>query len=175
MNKKETVKIMAILNATYPTQFNKLSEEVKDTMIEIWQDMFKEDDYNLVSTAVKTHIANDRTGFIPAIGQLKEHIRKISFPDAMTEQEAWNRIYKALENGYYNSHKEFERLPEILQMVVGSPGQLKQWSIMELDTVNSVIASNVQRSYRVLLQREQEQQIINPNQLDYTKLKELEA
>jgi hypothetical protein len=158
MKKNETLKVMAVINATYPTQFLKLDEDVIKTMVNIWQEMFCNDSYENVILAVKNYIAVDLKGFIPTIGMIKEAIRKIQYPDDLTEQEAINLIMKSLEDAYYNGKKAFNSLPDILKAVVGSPSQLSQWSLMEIDTVQSVIASNIARSYRVLLERQQEQQ-----------------
>lgn len=39
-------------------------------------------------------------------------------------------------------------LSDTVRRVVGSPSQLREWAMMEPDTVQSVVASNFQRSYR---------------------------
>jgi hypothetical protein len=163
---------MAIINGTYPAQFLKLSKETKDAMINIWHELFAGNDYETVGNAVKNYIANDTSGYIPTIGVIKEYIRKSQYPDMMTEQEATNTIMAALSDGYYNSRKAFNSLDPILQRLVGSPEQIKAWSLMEIDTVQSVIMSNVSRSYRVLAEKEKVHQRTapyNPNQIASTE------
>ena len=81
---------------------------------------------------------------------------KLTAPNEMTEQEAWSLVLKALSNGTYGSQKEFDKLPPVLQRLVGSPNQLKEWALMDSDTVNSVVASNFQRSYRARAANERE-------------------
>ena len=55
---------------------------------------------------------------------------------------------RAVQNGIYGSQKEFDALPPVVQKCVGSPGQLKEWAMLDEDVVASVVASNFQRSYR---------------------------
>ena len=75
----------------------------------------------------------------------------------MTEQEAWSKIYKAIVNAGYDPKAEFDKLPKRLQRLVGSPQQLFEWSMMDVTTVQSVVASNVMRSFRAIQAQEQEQ------------------
>jgi hypothetical protein len=171
MKKKETAEILAILNATYPQVYAKLTPEIKETMLNIWFEMFSNTDYEVVIMAVKNYISNDTKGFMPTIGAIKESIRKLQHPETLTEQEAVNMIMESLNDGYYNSKGMFDKLPKILQRVVGSPAQLAQWSIMEIDTVQSVVASNIARSYRAILEQEQEKQ--KSGYLYETKIKQL--
>ena len=74
----------------------------------------------------------------------------------MTEYEAWNTVKKAIGNGYYGCVEEFGKLPEILRRLVGSPNQLRDWATMESEALNTVVASNFMRSYRVRAERERE-------------------
>lgn len=160
MKKTEIVKLLTILKVTYPKFFISNDDEETGIQIDTWYAVLKDDDFGIVQQATFNLIKTLK--FPPTIADIKEAIRKIQYPNTMTEQEAVNFIMKALEDGYYNSRKAFDCLPEILRKVVGSPSQLAQWSVMEIDTVQSVVASNISRSYRVLLERELERQKTNP-------------
>jgi hypothetical protein len=87
---------------------------------------------------------------------MKAMLVKINQPEEMTEQEAWQCVAVALRNSAYNSSAEFEKLPPVVQRLVGSPNQLREWSQMDSDTVNSVVASNFQRSYRARAKSERD-------------------
>lgn len=63
-------------------------------------------------------------------------------------------VWRAVQRSGYNSREEFDRLPDTLRRLVGSPEQLKAWSQMDADTVQSVIASNFQRSYQARAKQE---------------------
>ena len=156
MTKIETTKILATLSASYPQVYSKIPEQVQDRMIDLWSSLFKDDDYKLVGQAIKNYILNDTQGFLPPVGAIKEEIRRLMYPDEMTEQEAVNIIMAKL--GSKSSKEAFDSLPPVLQKVVGSASQLNAWGYMEIDTVQSVISSNIQRSLRTLLEQERQKQ-----------------
>lgn len=148
MTRQETGIIMDILTTAYPAFYNGRNAPDMRMTVNLWAEMFAEDDVKIVAAAVKALIATDDKGFPPHIGAVKNRIRQISNPDEMTEQEAWALISKALRDGYYNAEAEFAKLPPLVQDVVHDPRQLREWSMMDESTVQSVVASNVQRSFR---------------------------
>ena len=156
MDKAQTMKIQATLSAAYSQAYSKIPDEVKSNMVNVWNAMFAEDDYTFVGQAVKNYITNDTKGFIPPIGAIKEELRKLLYPDELTEQEAVNLIMDRL--GWRSSKEAFDSLPPVLQKVVGSASQMSTWGFMDLDTVQSVISSNIQRSLRTLLDQEKQKQ-----------------
>ena len=158
MNKSETASLMAIIKLAYPQYYSRQDEIL--SAVSLWSEMFKEDDFKVVSAGVKSFIASDTKGFPPSIGMIKQYISKITTPEAMTEVEAWGIIKKALRNSSYNSKEEFEKLPEELQRLLGSHTQLKEWAREEMTTLDSVIASNFMRSYRARIQSIREYQAL---------------
>lgn len=152
MTRQEIGIIMDILTTAYPAFYNGRNAPDMRMTVNLWAEMFAEDDVKIVAAAVKALIATDDKGFPPHIGAVKNRIRQISNPDEMTEQEAWALISKALRDGYYNAEAEFAKLPPLVQDVVHDPRQLREWSMMDESTVQSVVASNVQRSFRAKAQ-----------------------
>lgn len=152
MTRQETGIIMDILTTAYPAFYNGRNAPDMRMTVNLWAEMFAEDDVKIVAAAVKALIATDDKGFPPHIGAVKGRIRQISNPDEMTEQEAWTYIAKALRNSSYNAEEEFSKLPPILQDVVHAPQQLREWARMDEATVQSVVASNLQRSFRAKAQ-----------------------
>lgn len=156
MDRIETLAIMKVLQAAYPTFYKGMTKSAADDIVDLWATMFADDPAQVVAAAVKAHIASDTKGFPPHIGAIKDSIVKLKTPNAMTEQEAWLLVKKATRNGVYGSGDEFRKLPPVLQKLVGSPSQLREWAVMDSDTLNSVVASNFQRSYKVMAAREKE-------------------
>jgi hypothetical protein len=147
MNKQETLKILAIIKVTYPKFF--ISEYKTETKLqmEVWQEMFSDTPYQLVEQALKALICTLK--FPPTIADVKEKIALITQPRTITELEAWGVVRKAIS--YYDASKNFEKLPQILQKLVGSPNQLREWSQIDIDTLDSVTKSNFMRSYKVMV------------------------
>lgn len=148
MDRVETLKIMAVLRTAYPAYYGRQGAADADNAAKLWQCMFQSEPYAVVEAAVRRFLATDTKGFPPVIGQIKEQIRQITRPEDRTEQEAWSLVARALRNGIYGAQEEFDRLPEDVQRIVNSPEQLREWAMMDADTVQSVVASNFQRSYR---------------------------
>lgn len=139
---------MAVLRGAYPQFYRNISRNEAEDTVNLWAEMFFDDPYPVVAAAVKALIASDSKGFPPVIGQVKDRIMKITSPAEMTEVEAWGMVQKALRNSVYGAAEEFDKLPSVLQKLVGSPAQLREWAMMDAETVQSVVASNFQRSYR---------------------------
>ena len=148
MNREETLKIMAVLKAAYPNYYRGMTPKDATGIVGLWQEMFDGDPYELVAAAVKALLASDEKGFPPHIGAVKTKLRSLTDRNRMTEGEAWGLVRTALSRSLYRSREEFDKLPKEIQRLVGSPNQLREWAMMDVDTVQSVIASNFQRSYR---------------------------
>ena len=156
MTRDDTLDLLSVLKAAYPTFYRDMTRKDADHVVDLWFEMFKDEPAELVALAVKAHIATDKKGFPPHIGAIKDAIVKIQRPDEMTELEAWGLVQKALRNGYYGAKEEFDRLPPVVQRLVGSPNQLREWSLMDTETISTVVASNFQRSYKARAAHERE-------------------
>lgn len=156
MTYDETLTIMSVLKAAYPNYYKDMRRSDADAIVALWVEMFKDDPVEIVAVAVKAHIATDKKGFPPHIGAIKEAIVKLNTSDEMTELEAWALVNKATKNSTWNAKEEFEKLPPVIQRLVGSPQQLRDWAAMPADTINSVVASNFQRSYKARAANERE-------------------
>ena len=150
MNREETLAIMGVLKAAYPNYYKDMKRGDAEGIVELWHSMFADDPAQIVAAAVKAHIASDVKGFPPHIGAIKTAIVKLTKPPELelSEMEAWGLVRRAISNGIYGSVKEFDALPPVVQQVVGSPNQLKEWAMMDEDVVASVVSSNFQRSFK---------------------------
>ena len=150
MNREETLAIMGVLKAAYPNYYRDMKRVDAEGVVELWHTMFEDDPAQIVAAAVKAHIASDAKGFPPHIGAIKQAIVELTKPTELelSEMEAWGLVRRAVSNGIYGSQKEFDALPPLVQRVVGSPNQLREWAMMDEDVVASVVASNFQRSFK---------------------------
>lgn len=91
---------------------------------------------------------------MPNVGQIREQMRKMAEPAGMTEIEAWGLVKNALRNGSYGYAEEYAKLPPLVRRCVGSATQIREWAQMDSSEVDSVVASNFQRSYRAVSKQE---------------------
>lgn len=156
MNRPETLKIMAVLQAAYPQFYAKKSKEELDGIVNLWAEMFADEPYQVVAMATKALIKTRVSTFPPGIGEINEKIMQLTQPEEDTAMEAWAMVASAIRNSAYNSQREFDKLPPVVQKIVGSPSQLFEWSQMDSKTLGSVVASNFRDSYNARAKHERE-------------------
>lgn len=156
MTKREVAELMTVLQANYPDSFRGLSDGGFAARVSLWHEFFGEYPAQIVHAAAKSFMATDTKGFMPNVGQINEHIHRMRKSEEMTPAEAWALVYKAICNSYYNAAEEFAKLPPECQRAVGDPQQLREWATMDADTVQSVIGSNFQRSFKIRQDRDKD-------------------
>ena len=152
MTRQEALAVMAMLKTAYPTFYKNFNKEDISAAVNLWATMFSEESIQVVTEAIKALMCTLK--YPPTIADVKEKIAMITQPPTMTEMEAWQMVRRAIN--YYNANETFKRLPSILRRIVGSPNTLREWALMDIDTVNSVIQSNFMRSYKAKVAQEKE-------------------
>lgn len=117
MTRDETLKIMAVLKATYPNFYKDMTRRDAEGVVALWTDMFSEDSYNAVAAAVKAFIASDRKGFPPVVGQVKQRVMELASAKALpgnvrrgSEKEAaWMRRYINVDHGGLGRISQYAR------------------------------------------------------------------
>lgn len=151
MTREETKRILMVIDATYTTfKVDNLSD-----VLDAWHFFLADHDYNEIAIALKTYVNTSGSTFAPSVSQLIAMTRKTEELGTMTELEAWSLVSKAICNSIYHAQEEFDKLPALAQKAVGSPEQLTSWAMGDDASLETVIASNFQRSYRAIIQREQ--------------------
>lgn len=165
MTQEETYRILGILKRGYPGYFRQMGRAEAEGIADLWGQMLIDYPVELVAGAVERFLVQDTKGYPPSIGQVIASINAIQRPpvNEMTESEAWSRIKSALSNGAYNSQTEFDKLPRILQKIVGSSERLHDWALMDADLVENSIRPMICRSYTQQADREREQTALPPS------------
>lgn len=156
MTRDEMVAVMGVLKTAYPSFYRDMKRQDALDALALWTEMFEDDDPKTVAAAVKSLISTRKEGYPPTIGEVKAKIADLTQPKEMTELEAWSLVERACRNGLHGAGEEFAKLPPLIQKAVGSPNQLREWAMMDADTVKSVVASNFMRSFKVYQKRERE-------------------
>jgi hypothetical protein len=109
--------------------------------------MFACEDYYLVGSALKAHLAT--SPFPPAIADIKLIIDKLINPQ-ITEYEAWNIVSRATEKRGRDLKKQYSELPEEIK---GFMSYRDFRDIAYNDSPEGVISSNWQRSFKSYQER----------------------
>jgi len=160
----ETNLVLGTLQSAFPSFYRGLGKKNAQDIADLWTKMFEDDDFKMVMGAVQALIATRTESFPPTIGEVKAKLAMLKEPEDISEQEAWAMVSRACQNGYYHSKEEFEKLPEVIQRSIGNPDQLKIWAQMDSETVESVVASNFMRTFRVKKQQQKELDMM-PNEI----------
>lgn len=160
MTRDETINVLMTIQAAFP------NFRVPDKTIatNIWFSLLGKYDYTTVISAVEAYIISNVSGFPPGIGQIVEQVYILNENNEINEMAAWSMVQKAIKNSGYHAEEEFKKLPEIVQKVVSSPGQLKEWALTENLNVE-VVSSNFMRTYRLQVSKEKENRKLNPDML----------
>lgn len=121
MTREETIKAIGIITTAYPN-FDKFRDEKHiRSMVAIWADMFSEDDAGLVALAVKEHISTSK--WPPSIAEIREIMTRISYPNIIPPDKAWEVVSKYLDTeGEYNHGDIYRDLPRTIAEAVDSIG-----------------------------------------------------
>lgn len=154
MTRDETKRLIQVMCAAYP---NYHPANLTDT-VDVWHLMLAEHDYKGISLALKAFITTDTGGFAPSVGQVLECYHSLTAPEELNEMQAWALVAKAIRNGIYGAEEEFEKLPPAVQRAVGNPGNIREWATMDSKSVQSVVQSNVMRTYRSVVAKNNQMQ-----------------
>lgn len=149
---------MAVLKAAYPYFYSKMSAEDAGAAVKLWDTILKDYPYNAVNAAIVALISTRTSTFPPVPGEVVAEIHKLTDAEKMDGSEAWALVKNALRNSLYGFHEEFQKLPASVQAAVRSENQLREWAMMEASEVDTVVASNFQKSYRITAARDDEWQ-----------------
>jgi hypothetical protein len=147
VTRDEVITILGILKAGYPNFYKDMRKEEAENVVNLWAMMFESENAKVVTEAIKALMCTLK--YPPTIADVKEKIALITQPPRMTEMEAWDLVRHAIRGSNYYAKENFDNLPAIIRKLVGSPNQLKEWAMMDIETVQSVVQSNFMRSFAV--------------------------
>ena len=165
MTRDETIMLLGAIRAGYPRFYDGVED--MDAIVDLWAGMFVDYPADLVMEAYRRFLTEDNKGFPPVIGQIMHQINDIVRPDAdiLTEAEAWTHVARAIGNSQYHAKEEFDKLPPLVQRIVGGPDRLHEWANYE-DGEQS-IAINVRplicRSYAQIAEQERADKLLPPS------------
>lgn len=152
MTKAEAAEVLEYLKAMYPNTYGKTTDKGLELAVGGWADAFSDMPVEAVMAAAKAYVATSTEGFAPTPGQIRDIIframEKQSAEGLPSEDEAVMLVKSAVANGNYGSVEAFANLPPIIQDIVGWPGTLRTWAMLDHDEFETVVLSQFRRQYR---------------------------
>ena len=128
---------------------------------EIWFKLIGDIPYDIATMAVQKYMQTEK--FPPYPADIRRYATQIMTPTSedLTEYEAWNMVRRAISNGFYGAEEEFNKLPKIVQSVIGSPDRIRSAAILEADQLETVEKSHFIRAYRARVEAHRREQQLN--------------
>ena len=157
MTEKEFINIAKALKSVYADP-KFISDQFA---MEIWFKQLADIPYDIATMAIQKYIQVEK--FPPTIADIRYYAREITSPasEDMSEVEAWSLVRRAINNGLYGAEKEFERLPKIIQSVLGSPERIRSMATLEPSDIETVEQSHFIRAYRARSEAHKRQKQLN--------------
>ena len=159
MNKNQTAKILAMLEAYYPG-----SDVNPEIAVNAWHAILKNQDYEIVEHAVMGFAAADRRDYkkFPSVGQILGYVEKMTNTGDSPE-ELWNLVYKAISGNPDRAKEAFDSLPKCCQIWLNNPNQIRELGITDIKTVNTVVRGQFLKTIKEIQEREKVQEQLPEN------------
>jgi len=153
MTPQELSKVMSLIEDLFGVQ-RFYDGTDKQKVFERWNTMFRDDDPLEVNRAVVGVICSAK--FPPTVGEIKTWMAESRLAGQPTEMEAWAMVRDAINHSsdMRSATEAYNQLPSTIRKAVGAPSLLASWYKLSDEQMETVIASNIQRSYREIARRE---------------------
>lgn len=169
MTMDDTRKFLMMVNAFFPAW--KVDNPAETAAA--WNWALAEYSVDEVNMALQIYIRTNTSGFAPSVSQIIAAINAPKEIKTMNEMEAWALVKRAIADSAYNSQERFDELPPLVQKAVGNPRMLHEWGMTDSESVNTVIMSNFQRTYRSVVEREKFNERIMPQVSQFLEKREV--
>lgn len=161
-----TAKEFGLLSDAIKTYFPRDNVLPTENALRLWYAELKDIPYQIAYAALRKYVSTNK--FAPTIADIREQAAELynQREGDISENTAWQLVWKAICNSGYHAEEEFEKLPEMVKRAVGSASQLRQWGLSEVnDNTISYWKSDFQRIYRLERQKELERRKLSPDVL----------
>lgn len=157
MTRDDTLSMLSLLKAAYPSFYAKMNQRDAIGVVDLWSEMFADEDVNVVKVALKTLIET-HNGFPPDIADVKAEIKRIvaAATGAKTDAELWAQLEEAVTKHSAYAHEcneAFKKLDPIVQSYVGSPSALHDMGMGDSKTFHTVTRGLFMKALPAMRQR----------------------
>lgn len=160
MDREQAIVVLKLLKTAYPRFYTDITKEEAENMVALWVDMFRHEDPTLVLLAVKELI--NTLKFPPTVADVKEKMYSLT-TKTESPAELWGTLAKAVRNGLYGYHEEFEKLPDVIKTFVREPAQLREMAQMDTDTFHTVTKGQFLKQIEIIQKRQKDDKMMLPD------------
>jgi len=156
MTRNEASNFVKGLAHTYSGPFSGMDSDTLRWQVDMWASTCAEFTYQQVLAGFQAFLRTDTKGFPPVPGQVIALIHQVHDVPAEDGLSAWAKVRTAVANSNYKSGQEFAKLPELAQIAVGSPENLRAWAAIDQQEFETVVQSQFLNNYRAAVKRRAE-------------------
>jgi hypothetical protein len=158
MNRQEILSMLSILKKAYPNFYRNLTKQEAEDTVLLYEEMFKDCNGKLVLLTIKELI--NTYEYPPTIATIKKKMYELTHINEESNSELWEKLLKAIRNGYYGAEEEFKMLPNIIKEFLGSPEQLRSIAEMDSETIHSVVKGQFLKQIENLKERVRQKEMM---------------
>lgn len=172
MTREETKTVLTVLRTTYPNFYKTLNLEDQKGMLDIWCELFQDDDVKLVKIALKQLILTSK--YPPAISEIKEVMYSFINPNKMNIIEAFSLVKKACRIDGTLAMEQFDMLPLEIQKTIRSHTTLQDWAVMNENDLETIAYARFRDMYKQTLNEMKINAISPLSQIEMKKVVKIE-
>ena len=154
MTRADVIASLKILKVAYPAFYSRMSRSSAEDTISVWCEMFRDEDVNVMKLALYK-VIEEHTNFPPTIADIKAQIKemRLAATGSKTDEELWQALKVAVDDGYYGYKEQYAKLPEEVQRYLGEPVTLRELSQMDTNTFNTVTHGQFLKQIGIIRER----------------------
>ena len=118
---------------------------------DMWFELLKDIPYKLAEESAIRYMSTNSKPPTPA--DIRKGCVSIVESEDISEDKAWDLVYRAICNSNIHAEEEFNRLPDVIQRTIGSPNRLRAMACDNHFNM-SVESSNFKKAYRTIKERD---------------------
>lgn len=143
MTSKECLQLLGMMRSLFPNEKQMTDEDIKVKAM-FWADIMKDISYQQALEGLRHYAATSTTGFAPQPAHILNYARH---KNRLSDAEIEFYLNRALCDSVYHSTEQFDKLPDELKKIIGSPGELQRQAMREVDDTRIYVKS-VCKEYR---------------------------
>lgn len=159
MTFEETTGILTLLKISYPNHYKQFTKQEAAALIKFWSSNYEFVDIEVMYAAVNKYINTNTSGFPPTPAQLNSIIYELSGETPMPVNDAIALIKRAAGRASQRATEDFEALPPLCKKIVGNPGTLKEWAMIDEREFVNFTVPRLEKAYTELVSSEKARDI----------------
>lgn len=143
MTSKECLQLLGMMRSLFPNEKQMTDEDIKVKAM-FWSNIMRDISYQEALEGLNHYVSTSTTGFAPQPAHILNYARH---KNRLSDAEIEIHLRRALCDSTYHSTEQFDKLPDELKKIIGSPGELQRQAAREMED-SQIFIKSVCKEYR---------------------------